>query len=175
MPNAEGIRRSTFSFQPSTIKQSSDLISFFVIINHSNENMRFKAPQFTGVEDKIFGPLTLKQFIYLAGGVGFGIILYKVFPLCVAILLELPVLAFVGALAFYKPNDMPFIKMVRSAFYYFLKNKLYTWKKQQKEVEKQEEESSRMTESIPAPNLTRSKLKDLAWSLDVKESIYPNE
>ena len=32
--------------------------------------MMFSVPQFIDVEDKIIGPLTLKQFIYLAGGAG---------------------------------------------------------------------------------------------------------
>jgi len=32
--------------------------------------MRFEVPQFIEVEDKIFGPFTWKQFIYLMGGEG---------------------------------------------------------------------------------------------------------
>ncbi len=32
--------------------------------------MRFEVPQFIDVEDKIFGPFTFKQFLYLAGGAG---------------------------------------------------------------------------------------------------------
>ena len=32
--------------------------------------MRFQVPQFIEIESKIFGPLTFKQFIYLAGGGG---------------------------------------------------------------------------------------------------------
>ena len=38
--------------------------------------MRFEVPQFIEIEDKIIGPLTWKQFIYLAGGVGALLILY---------------------------------------------------------------------------------------------------
>ena len=34
--------------------------------------MQFQVPQFLDVEDKIVGPFTIKQFIYLAGGVGMG-------------------------------------------------------------------------------------------------------
>jgi hypothetical protein len=29
--------------------------------------MQFRVPQFIDIEDKLFGPLTFKQFIYLAG------------------------------------------------------------------------------------------------------------
>jgi len=32
--------------------------------------MRFEVPQFIDVEDKLFGPLTFTQFVYLAGSGG---------------------------------------------------------------------------------------------------------
>ena len=38
--------------------------------------MRFQVPQFIEVEDKIFGPMTLKQFIYMAGGAGLSFLIY---------------------------------------------------------------------------------------------------
>ena len=42
--------------------------------------MRFQVPQFIEVEDKIFGPLTLKQFLYTAGGAAVGFIIWSIFP-----------------------------------------------------------------------------------------------
>ena len=42
--------------------------------------MRFEVPQFIEVEDKIFGPFTWKQFIYLAGGAGAAVTLYLMLP-----------------------------------------------------------------------------------------------
>jgi hypothetical protein len=47
--------------------------------------MRFQVPQFIEVEDKIFGPLTVKQFIYLAGGAGLVFILYHFLPTWISI------------------------------------------------------------------------------------------
>ena len=32
--------------------------------------MQFSVPQFIDVRDKIFGPLTLQQFLYIVGAVG---------------------------------------------------------------------------------------------------------
>ncbi|TSC61742.1 MAG: SsrA-binding protein, partial [Parcubacteria group bacterium Athens0416_74] len=32
--------------------------------------MQFQVPQFIEVEDKIVGPLTFKQFVFIAGGLG---------------------------------------------------------------------------------------------------------
>ena len=90
--------------------------------------MRFQVPQFIEVEDKIFGPLTLKQFIYLAGAGGVVFVLWRVFPLFIAIIVAAPVIALAGALAFYKINRRPFVFVLESALRYVLSNRLYVWK-----------------------------------------------
>ena len=43
--------------------------------------MQFQVPQFLDVEDKIIGPFTIKQFLYLAGGVGLGYLCIRFVPL----------------------------------------------------------------------------------------------
>ncbi len=136
--------------------------------------MQFQVPQFIEVEDKIFGPLTLKQFIYLAGGAAGIFVLYALLPLFLAILLAIPVGLFSAALAFYKMHGQPFIKVVENAFGYATKNKIYTWKKREIPVKKSEPPPSAGLAGgaeipIYVPRLTKSKLSDLAWSLDLKE------
>lgn len=130
--------------------------------------MRFQIPQFIEVEDKIFGPLTIKQFVYLAGGGAAIFLLYVALPFFLFILLSIPVGAFAGALAFYKINNQPFIKVVENAFRYFTKTKVYIWKKK-KEQTKQAEKEKKTQQTLPgAPTLTKERLSDLAWSLDIK-------
>ncbi len=90
--------------------------------------MRYQVPQFIEVEDKIFGPLTFKQFIYLAGGGGLCLLFFTLLPIYLTVLLGLPVAAFALALAFYKVNGRPFIVSVEHAFGYFFGTKLYLWK-----------------------------------------------
>lgn len=127
--------------------------------------MRFSVPQFIEIEDKIFGPFTFKQFIYLAGGAGISFLVFEIIPyFFLAIILALPIAAFSIALAFYKINDKPFILIVEAAFNYVLKDKLYIWKKGLRGIKAAEES----TEEISyVPKLSDSKLKDLSWSLDV--------
>ncbi len=139
--------------------------------------MRFQVPQFIEVEDKIFGPLTLKQFIYLTGAGGVVFILWRVFPLFIAIVAAAPIIALAGALAFYKINKRPFIFVLESAFKYMLSNRLYIWKsKDIDEMKKQKKKREKTQESpIHVPKLSTSKLKDIAWSLDIKESIYSDK
>lgn len=131
--------------------------------------MRFQVPQFIEVEDTIFGPLTLKQFIYLAAGLAASFILYYYLPFFISIFLILPIAGFAVALAFYKVNNKPFINVVEAAFKYIVNPRLFLWKKETKAVsEKNRDEAE--TAALFIPKLSGSKLKDLTWSLDVNQS-----
>ncbi len=132
--------------------------------------MQFQVPQFIDVEDKIFGPLTFKQFVYLTGGAGISFVLYVALPLFISFLFILPVIIFSVSLAFYKINRKPFISIVESAVKYSLSNKLYTWKRLEKEAVKKEVETESINQ-LYVPKLSDSKLKDLSWSLDVHKEI----
>lgn len=134
--------------------------------------MRFQVPQFIEVEDKIFGPLTLKQFIYLAGAGGIAFMLWTLLPKFLAILIGGPIVALALALAFYKVNNRPFINVMESAFSYLTSNRLYVWKQRVRKKEKEKKEELKKENLLQVPKLSESKLKDIAWSLDIKESIY---
>ncbi|MEI8248944.1 MAG: PrgI family protein [Candidatus Taylorbacteria bacterium] len=140
--------------------------------------MRFQVPQFIDVEDRIFGPLTLKQFIYIAGGGGISFMLYvfinNLFFSLIPIIL---VMSLSVALGFYKINKKPLIDMIEYGFKYYLGNKLYIWKKEDKPQPQTIETAVRDAKnyaSITVPKISDSKLKDLTWSLDIKESMYSN-
>jgi hypothetical protein len=133
--------------------------------------MQFQVPQFIEVEDKIFGPLTFKQFIYLAGGLAISFLLYKVLPFFIAIIFIAPVVVLSIALAFYKIHNKPFITVLEAAFRYALGNKLYIWRKEEKKMTAQKA-GNEIDPTLYIPKLSDSKLKDLTWSLDINESIY---
>ena len=133
--------------------------------------MRFQVPQFIEVEDKVFGPLTVRQFIYLAGGGGLAYLIYAFLPFILAILLIPPVVILSLMLAFYKINDRPFIYTLESAVKFYIGGKLYIWKKAPvTPTTTRTQNTPQMKDSVTlsAPVLSESKLKDLAWSLDIK-------
>ena len=132
--------------------------------------MRYQVPQFIVVEDKIFGQLTLKQFLYVSGGAAIGFILWSSLPQFLAILIGLPVVGFFVALAFYQSNGRPFILTVESAVKYLFATKLYIWRKQEKKPEAVQEEKNTASE-LYVPKLSDSKLRDLTWSLDINEKL----
>ena len=142
--------------------------------------MEYHVPQFIEVEDKIIGPLTLKQFIYLAGAVGLCVIFFSYLNFTFALLLSLPIAGLGLALAFYKVNGKPFVEMLEAGFNYYISEKLLLWK-QEPPTEKEkgaalaasaaaEAADAETLASRSTPKLTRGRLSELAWSLDIKSA-----
>ena len=133
--------------------------------------MQFKVPQFLDIEDKIFGPFTFSQFVYLAGGAGLCFVLFKLLGFWFGAIPILLVAAFSLALTFYRPNNKPLVNMIESSFKYAFQDKLYIWKRRKNKTFKKEEIlASKDKEASMSQNnirLSGSKLRDLAWSLDV--------
>lgn len=117
-----------------------------------NVGMRFEVPQFIEVEAKIVGPLTWRQFIYVAGGIGTLVLLYLMAPFIIFVIFGIPVAVMAGSLAFHRVNNRPFSVFLESAFSYLTKSKLYLWKREEMQsiIER--------TPTIPAiaPNLAHT-------------------
>jgi PrgI family protein len=133
--------------------------------------MRFQVPQFIEIEDKIVGPLTLKQFMYLAGGAGMIFVAYKLLPFIIAIVVIAFIAALSLALSFYKVNNRPFIDILESAFNFYIGDRLYIWKKVDKKIVPKEKTGMETPSQVYVPRLSDSKLKELSWSLDINENL----
>ncbi|MDO8593763.1 MAG: PrgI family protein [bacterium] len=138
--------------------------------------MEYQVPQFIEVEDKIIGPLTLKQFIYLAGAAGLCVVFFVYLPILFAFLFSAPIVGLASALAFYKVNGKSFIEILEAGFNYYTSAKLFLWKHKAPSAKEQSSAAAAAaaaTEAarpvLGAPKLTRGKLSELAWSLDVKQ------
>lgn len=131
--------------------------------------MQFKVPQFIDVEDKLFGPFTFKEFLYLAGGAGLSYIAGKFLPTLLAIVAVPVIIGFALALTFYKYNDKPFMDLVEHSLSFYTRARLYLWHKKEvsKDAAPQKTIDDRRNEMS-----ANSKLKTLSWSLDV---IDPNK
>lgn len=139
--------------------------------------MRFQVPQFIEVEDKLFGPLTWKQFVYLAGSAGVGYGFYYFLPGIISIPIAAICVGFGVALAFYKPDGhRPFIFMLEQAFKFYLSPKKFVWKQDMTKkpgdvVSQAKEIVSVKAGDMLIPKLSDSKLRELSWSLDIHEKL----
>lgn len=91
--------------------------------------MRFEVPQFIEIEDKIFGPLTWRQFLYLGGGIGAAVVMFLRLPFVLFVVFGIPLAALAGALAFYPVNSRPFSYFLEAIFSYASGSRLYLWRK----------------------------------------------
>src|SRR5579872_3287717 len=132
---------------------------------------QYQVPQFIEVEDKIFGPLTFKQFIYLAGGGGITLLFFTFLPIWLAATLALPFIALAGALAFYKINERPFIEVLEHAIRFYTSSRLFLWKQGGAKTEQKSSipSTTAALQPLVVPKISQSKLKDLAWSLNIKD------
>lgn len=133
---------------------------------------QFQVPQFIDVEDKLFGPLTLKQFIYLAGGGGTIYVLWQALPKAVAVILALFVGGLAIALAFWKPNGQPFIVIMQAAIRHVITPKLYLWNKDYAQTDPKKAVTTQPETPTPQPeeptkDFRPGTLETLSWSLDV--------
>lgn len=90
--------------------------------------MRFEVPQFIEIEDKIFGPLTWRQFIYLGGGVGAAVAMFVVLPFILFLIFGIPLALVAIALAFFPVNSRPFSFFLQAIYDYLRNKRLYLWR-----------------------------------------------
>ncbi len=115
--------------------------------------MKFEVPQFIDIEDKIFGPLTWRQFLYLGGGVGMAVVLFFTTPFLIFLIFGLPLGLLAAALAFYPVNNRPFSFFLEAILNYLRSNKLYLWRKKDEIIHKNSFTPSIMNKRDPESNI----------------------
>lgn len=91
--------------------------------------LQFQVPQFVDVEDKIFGPLTAKQFLMFVINALIVAAFYVAFPLSVTVALAIPLTIFFILLAFYTVNGRSFIWFLYAVFHYLFTGKMFIWER----------------------------------------------
>lgn len=133
--------------------------------------MQFKVPQNIDMADRIVGPLTMVQFLYLLVG---GIIVYFLFSTIAPVngglflLTSAPIAVFSLAMAFLKVQDQPFPKFVKAFLIYLLRPKIRLWHKDglslsMKIVPEAKKDSDK---PIVAKKIEKSQLEQLTQLMD---------
>jgi hypothetical protein len=133
--------------------------------------MQYKVPQKIDLEDKIIGPLTLKQFIYLLAG---GMVDYMILSTTkssfggwvLIVLVSIVALCF----AFVQIEEQPFSYLVSNLLSYVLRPKLRLWDKRSKVAPNVEFKNKKEDKSnqplIKKPEEVKSSLEALSQVLD---------
>ena len=141
------------------------------------ESVQYKIPQNVGIEDRIVGPLTLRQLIILAVGFGTSYVLFsvlsKLYELNILeyIIIILPAL-FAAAFALIKINDIRLTKFVVLFLEFALKPKKRVWDHRgiaslvSPDLEGQKKETEELTSHLEEKAKKATNLKELSQILD---------
>lgn len=91
--------------------------------------MQYMVPQFIDVEDKIFGPITTRQFIIILVGGVLEFVLFKLLRFWTFAFVGLLIFALTGTLAFIRVNGQPFHFFLLNLVQTFRRPRLKTWDK----------------------------------------------
>ncbi|HUZ92597.1 MAG TPA: PrgI family protein [Candidatus Paceibacterota bacterium] len=89
--------------------------------------MQFQVPQFIETEDKVVGPFTIRQFIYIAIGGTISFLFYFTVATWLWAIFSIVVLSGAIALAFVKVEGRPLVQIALSAFNFYWKPQTYVW------------------------------------------------
>ncbi|MFH1413135.1 MAG: PrgI family protein [bacterium] len=130
---------------------------------------QFTVPQFIDVEDKVIGPLSVRQFIIVLVSMGIIAISYKVFDFSMFLTIAATVLVLGGVFAFIKINGSPFHYFLLNLLQTLLKPRLRVWNKNDTPEEpEQKEEAPILQEPVAPRRYSTSHLNKLALIVDTK-------
>lgn len=139
--------------------------------------MQFQVPQGLDLEDKIIGPLTLIQFLYLLiGGIIDYLLFFAIFGSFLFWLIAIPVALVALALAFLKIQDQPLSYFIKSGFIYLGRPKIRLWHRQGYAKPSIQKTIKKIAKNAPPPKkaIEKSELEKLAYVLDVG-GVKPNK
>ncbi|MEK7174124.1 MAG: PrgI family protein [Patescibacteria group bacterium] len=100
--------------------------------------MQFQIPQFIETEDKIVGPLSIRQFAYVVAAAGFAAMLYFIINTVVWRFVAIPIVAIGIAFAFIKVNGGPLIGLAIAAGRFYWKPQTFVWQPEHPQIKKTE-------------------------------------
>jgi hypothetical protein len=142
-------------------------------------NGQYTVPQFIDVEDKILGPLSVRQFLILLVSGLVEVALWKLMRFIPFLLSGLPLFALAVVFTFVKINGMPFHYFVLNLIQSLRKPKLRLWDKNLTAAETRQYLAAPPAPPAPpaaAKNLpTSSRLQELALIVNTGGAYKPEE
>ncbi|MDD3006453.1 MAG: PrgI family protein [Candidatus Pacebacteria bacterium] len=133
--------------------------------------MQFSVPQFIDVEDKIVGPLTGKQTIYLIMGGGVLLMAFTFFSFMFFLLIFIIIAPLTLAFAFYRPKGISLARYLANVLEYFTTNHLYLWRREPEITMYKTVQKRHVSTVEPIKQVPHSRIRDLANLLDTSAAV----
>lgn len=140
---------------------------------------QYTVPQFIDVEDKILGPLTVRQFVIMLVAGLLITLFYRIFKFGIFLVISLPLFAAAVTLAFVKINGQSFHFFFLNMVQTLRRPPLRVWDKSLSDTELRE-----LMKAPPAPPhimkptkapLSGSRLRDLVLQVNTGGAYQPEE
>ncbi len=137
---------------------------------------QFLVPQFSDVEPKILGPLTVKNFLVIIIGILLCVLAWKFADLTLFILEALVIITVTSLVGFVKINGRPFHLFLIDLMNFSKKGKIRIWNKNYDKIKViQEEKEEKEEEKQVKDSITGSKLNELSLLLDTGGAYKMND
>lgn len=137
---------------------------------------QFIVPQFIDVEDKILGPITVRQFVMMIAGGLFLVVAFKLFDISLFIFVTLLTIGAVGLFGFVKVNGRPFHFFLIAVFQVSVKPRLRVWNNADVlDFDHKDDTMVSARRVIKAKRLSRSRLTEIALQVDTGGVFMPDE
>lgn len=139
---------------------------------------KFVVPQFIDNEDKILGPITVRQFLICLASTFLVFIWFKLFSTALFVFLTILTVAFAGIFGFLKINGQPFHLFFVNFLQTQMRPKLRVWHKELSDAELKAHIEAPgpviKEESVMKPRPESSRLRDLALTVNTG-GVYTND
>lgn len=125
--------------------------------------MQFQVPQFIETEDKIIGPLTLRQFAYVAAAGGISALLFFVVQLWLWVILSLLFLGAAAALAFVKIEGRSLVHVIVAALGFYWKPQTYVWREAERPAPRRTESEKKRESGLPLEKIMSGLTLHKTW------------
>lgn len=128
--------------------------------------MMFNVPQFIDVEDKIAGPLTWRQLLWMIGMLITLLVLYNTIGITAFYIIGIPLILLFVALAFYRPQGVPLIVFLFHGFSFLFRPKIAVWERPTARVRQAPVETTHVAQTPKEKHITSEELRRLANIMD---------
>src|SRR3989344_1328479 len=140
---------------------------------------KFIVPQFIDIENKILGPVTVRQFITVAVGGGFMFVAYRLADFSLFLIEAAIILIITAVIAFLRFNGLPFHIFFLNMVGTYKKPMLRVWLKEETRrssggKKKQSKKDQEEKYFVPKNSISSEKLSELALIIDTG-GIYKGE
>lgn len=135
---------------------------------------QYQIPQFIDIEDKILGPLTIRQFFYFLAAAAIGFIFWN-FLTFQYFIITMTIIGVLSVMfAFVKINGKSFGAFVGNLVSFIFSGQIYIWKKENPPIVSQNTRQEKKQEEIIPKEISEKKLQDMASLLDIEENNINN-